>query len=292
MIEYLSKGSAILEQFIKFIINESFEEKTIKTFLESFHLSKSNIYKLERDKKVLVNEAFYFFNHRLKTGDEIKVEFEKNNETYSKSNDSLIEVIHEDEDLLIVNKKTRLLVYSDGFQEDNLTDQINRYYQINNYLYKILPVHRIDYETSGMVIFAKHLLSLSYMSYLFENHQIQKKYICLCEGLFTEKRGVIDKKIGSDRHQNKQIISKAGKEAQSIFQVIKEENGISRVLVEILGGRKHQIRVHLSSVGHPILGDQLYGGRKESRLMLHFKEVSFVHPRFQKEIKVICPEPF
>jgi 23S rRNA pseudouridine1911/1915/1917 synthase len=277
---------------MKWEVNETFDKKTLRSFFEFFHLSKSNIYKLENSKKVLVNETFYPFNHILNKKDLIYIDLSEIKEDYTESSMGVLDIIYEDEDLLVVNKRSFLLVHSDGKTTEALTNQVKYHYEQLGYPYPVLPVHRIDYETSGMVIFAKHLLSLSYMSYLFSEQKIKKQYVALCEHPFKQKRGLIDGRIGGDRHSDKQVITKTGKEATTLYKVINESNDIQKVEVEIKGGRKHQIRVHLASIGHPIVGDYLYGGKKEKRMMLHFKKVSFIHPRTQKEVTITSTEPF
>lgn len=103
--------------------------------------------------------------------------------------------------------------------------------------------------------------------------------------------GQINAKIGKDRHENKQRVSKTGKEAISKYRVL--QNGKeSKVEVEIIGGRKHQIRVHMASINHPIVGDKLYGKKDYTRLLLHFKKVKFIHPRTLKPITIDCNEDF
>jgi 23S rRNA pseudouridine1911/1915/1917 synthase len=281
-----------LKPQISWKVNLTFDQKSLRSFLEYFHLSKSNIYKLESQKKVFVNHQFYTFDHTLSKNDQITIDLADFKEDTTIGHCGDFEIVYEDDDFLVVNKKPFLLVHSDGTDVDSLSNHVKYHYEQLGYLYPVLPVHRIDYETSGIVIFAKHLLSLSYMSSVFSNHQIKKQYVALCANAFKQKRGLIDTRIGGDRHSNKQVVTKTGKEATTLYKVIEEANDIFRVEIEIKGGRKHQIRVHLSSIGHPIIGDQLYGGRKDKRMMLHFKKASFIHPRTQEEITLICNEPF
>ncbi|HCZ23987.1 MAG TPA: hypothetical protein DHV05_03920 [Acholeplasmataceae bacterium] len=148
----------------------------------------------------------------------------------------------------------------------------------------ILPAHRIDVETSGMVLFAKHPLALSYLSQLFERKEIDKTYTCLVKGPLLKEKGTIKTKIAQDRHSSKMIPNPAGVEAITHYQLVSLEDPFVRLHVSIETGRKHQIRAHLASIGYPIVGDALYSGFRAERLMLHFGEVSFKHPMKQNKI--------
>lgn len=270
-----------------------FEGKTIKDFLQFYAISKSNIYKLEVDKKLTINGHFERFDYQLKESDQISIDFKDIYTTTIKPHKGKIDILYEDLDIVILNKPPFLLVHPDGNTEDTLANRVLYHYEKQGYPFPVLPVHRIDLETSGMVIFSKHGLAHSYLSSLFESHDIKKTYVCLCMHPFKESSGVIDKKIGKDRHASKQVISPAGKDAITKYQVIHTEGKISKVEAEIIGGRKHQIRVHMASISHPLLGDKLYGSNQASdRCMLHFKKVSFVHPRTMKTETYYCPETF
>jgi 23S rRNA pseudouridine1911/1915/1917 synthase len=143
-----------------------------------------------------------------------------------------------------------------------------------------------------MIIFAKHFLAQSYFSYLFEAQEIKKFYVCMCRNPFEKLEGVITSPIGKDRHTVKQIVSPTGKACETRYQVIEQVDQESRVLVEIKGGRKHQIRVHMASIDHPIVGDKLYGINDYQRMLLHFKHVEFIHPRTLQPFVFESKEPF
>ncbi|MDX9691617.1 MAG: RNA pseudouridine synthase, partial [Acholeplasmataceae bacterium] len=145
---------------------------------------------------------------------------------------------------------------------------------------------------SGMIIFAKHFLAQSYFSYLFEAQEIKKYYVCVCRNPFDVQQGIIKSPIGKDRHTSKQIVSPTGKACETRYQVIESHEMESKVLVEIKGGRKHQIRVHMASINHPIVGDKLYGVNDYKRMLLHFKHVEFIHPRTMQSFIFESKEPF
>ncbi|TNF09618.1 MAG: RluA family pseudouridine synthase, partial [Bacillota bacterium] len=201
-------------------------------------------------------------------------------------------VLYEDDDLLIVDKPAYLLVHTDGNTFDTLTNRVQYYYQQKDIEIDAFPVHRIDFETSGMIIFAKHFLAQSYFSYLFEAQELKKIYVCVCRNPFDKMEDVIKTPIGKDRHTAKQIVSPTGKTCETKYQVIEQMGELSKVFVEIKGGRKHQIRVHMASINHPIVGDKLYGINDYQRMLLHFKHVEFIHPRTMQPFVFESKEPF
>ncbi len=290
-IDILISGDYMREKHIRYYIDDIYQGKSIRSFLEDFNVSKKKIYKLEMNKAVSVNTEIKSFDHILKPYDVVEID-----ETFIapeavKKVKGDIDIVYEDEDIMILNKPSGQLVYTDGIDFDTLTNRIA--YHFDN-IYPILPVHRIDYETSGLVVFSKHPICQSYMSNLFELNHIKKVYSCLVDNEVKEKSGVIDKPIARDRHDNKMRVSSQGKHAKTSFETIYSKNGISKLKVEISGGRKHQIRVHLRSIGHPIVSDRLYGhmNDKYPRLMLHFESISFMHPRTHQLLNVTKPAAF
>ena len=277
---------------ITYNIQPKFHGQSIRSFLMFYHLSKSNIYKLESQKNLTINGQFRRFEHLLSSGDEMTIDFTQIHDSKTEPYPGDVGIIYEDDDLIILNKPPHLLVHTDGQTIDTLTNRLKNHMDQLNYPNPVMPVHRIDFDTSGMVIFSKHLLAQSYLSHLFETQDIEKTYIALCQSAFKSKVGVIDKKIGADRHSNKQIISQTGKDAKTIYRVLATDQFQSRVEADIVGGRKHQIRVHFASINHPVIGDNLYGKKRAERLMLHFKRVRFIHPRTLDNIEIVCKESF
>lgn len=166
---------------------------------------------------------------------------------------------------------------------DNL---VAGYYQSTNQKHRILHVHRLDKETSGCILYCKQSYLISFFDYCLANNLIQRDYLALVSGVIT-KEMTIKKKIGKDRHtKNKYRISKNGKEAITVIKPLKHKNDTTLVKCNLMTGRTHQIRVHLHSIGHPVIGDTIYQGKKYSRLMLHSYQISFIHPVTNKKIKV------
>lgn len=267
------------------IVYSNFKFNNLKDLFSFYKLSNDNVRKLIYLKGVKVNEIIVNnVDYPLNKHDIIYIEEElvKVNKYVPFKYD--IEVLYEDNDILLVNKPAFMLVHPDGNSNETLVNAVSYYYKDQDVIFDHL--HRLDFETSGIVMFSKNILAHSYLASLFENREIIKRYMCLCHGYFSKTEGVIDKAIGKDRHSNnKQIVFSGGKSASTKYKVL--ENGkISKLMVEIKGGRKHQIRVHMSYIKHPLCGDKLYGIKDNfESLCLKFVYIKFVHPRTLKEFE-------
>lgn len=278
-------GDTMKNSWIEFKINKEHQINTIRDFLSFYQVSKKKIYKLNIAKAIKINDQVCDVDTHIKHGDKIDIDASILKAKPVLKTKGQVDVVYEDDDVIIVNKPTRCLVYSDGQDHHTLTNFVNARY---DHPYPILPVHRIDYETSGLIVFAKHPLMLSYLSKQFEDHLIKKTYICLVEGHLEQREGSINAPIGNDRHSDKMIVHKSGKSAHTTYEVIEQRDKYSLLKVGITTGRKHQIRVHLRSIGYPVVSDSLYGHMHLSyqRLMLHFYEISFMHPRTHQVLTV------
>jgi len=278
--------------WIKFHIKQQFDQKSIRDFLMHFDVSKKKIYKLDVEKAFKVNRSICHVDTVLNKGDLLELNLSILNTSQVQPISHDIDVVYEDDDMIILNKSVDCLVYSDGIDQHTLTNFVNA--NRPQSFYTILPVHRIDYETSGLVVFAKHPLTLSYLSKLFENHEVEKWYVCLVENHLKNKKGFINQPIGKDRHSNLMRVSPSGKKAYTSYEVLEERPQYSLLRVNIKSGRKHQIRVHLRSIGYPVVSDKLYGhiNLNYKRLMLHFETIKFVHPRTFKPLIVSSKADF
>jgi 23S rRNA pseudouridine1911/1915/1917 synthase len=278
--------------WISFEITEAYNEKSIRTYLSRFFVSSKKIYKLSIDKSLKLNHKIVDLDTVLKKGDLLEIDESILMSQSVKPTHGDLDIVYQDDDILVVNKPVETLVYSDGEDQHTLTNYVSHYFR--KHPYPILPVHRIDYDTSGLVVFAKHPIILSYMSRLFEENKIDKTYVCLVENVVQNQKGTIDKPIGKDRHENKMRVSSDGKPAKTTYEVIKSFDKYTKLKVNIHSGRKHQIRVHLRSIGLPIVSDQLYGHKNLAydRLMLHFERIGFIHPRTFEYIDIMKKAEF
>lgn len=274
---------------LTFQISDKYIGVTIREFLQSFNVGKAVIYKYSSNHLFEVNYKTVNSEYRFKKEDILKIHLEPYNiEIVS---DIEIDILYEDDDIVIVDKPFNLIVHDDGATEDNLTDRVNHHFQRNDYHHLVLPAHRIDKETSGIVVFAKHFISLAYLSNLFESRQVIKNYICVTENKVKETKGSIESKLIKDSKLQKMVVSNQGKLAITHYELIQFEATRSRLKVSIETGRTHQIRAHLASINHPVVGDMIYGV-KSSRLLLHFSEIAFPMLRTKKVEHFVSNPPF
>lgn len=260
------------------------EASDLLTFLQSFHLSKKNIQELLSNKRLAINGMEVTQNIRYQKGDLILVDYYEDTEIkpfYKK-----LEIVYEDDDILVVNKPINLLVHPDGHSEQTLDNMVFAYYLQKNNALNPRHLHRLDKDTSGLVLYAKHLLAHAFLNYQIEKELIEKHYFAIIEGKMEKPHGIIDYPIGRNRHEsNKYLVNLQGKSAFTVYDTIKSANNFSLLDIVIKTGRTHQIRVHLSHLNHPIIGDKLYG-KPANRLMLHAYCLEFIHPRTRKKVSI------
>lgn len=230
--------------------------------------------------------------------------------------DNDLKILYQDEYLLAVNKPAGIIVHADGTNEPSLTDLVCEKLCAHKTLNKIdfsqvQALNRLDKETTGIVLFSLKKETQPQFDQLIASKELSKEYLAAVKGAFEPNKLLIDKAIGKDRHNaQKMRISDTGKPSQTEVRLIKVASSAqgqthSLLLVNLLTGRKHQIRVHLSSLGFPLIGDMLYGGvsslqrgakkkHKQQPLMLHAYRVEFIHPVTGAKIviKTDIPERF
>jgi 23S rRNA pseudouridine1911/1915/1917 synthase len=268
-----------------------YDDMAIIDYLNKYHISKSKIYKLFLEKRVLINNHDSKERDFVKNGDTISIIYDEDID-YIPS-DNTIDALYEDDYFLIVNKRRGIIIHDGKDNNGSLCNDIAKYYYDNGITMNVRFPNRIDRDTSGIMIFCKDELTLGYMSYLIENHQIEKEYLCFVKGKLKNKKGNLTYKIGRDRHEDRMRVSSTGKDAFTHYKVLKEYNDYSLVKCNIKTGRTHQIRVHMSYIGNPILGDMLYGGASKytDSLLLHSYRVSFIHPVYNEKVEIIAPMP-
>lgn len=210
-----------------------------------------------------------------------------------------LEIIYEDSDIVIINKAPNTVVHPahgnyNGTLVNALLYHIKDLSTINGVIRPGI-VHRLDKDTSGVIVVAKHDEAHTTLSDMFKEKTLEKTYVCIAKGIFKEKSGRIETLIGRDPRDRKKmaVVTENGKNAISNYEVLDESKNYSLVKVRIETGRTHQIRVHMKSLNHPILGDSTYGNSTDGidRQMLHAYRLKFTHPISKKEMIVTAPIP-
>ena len=269
--------------YFSYKVKNKEKEITLKEWLQSFNLAKNKINYLIDNKCININnEIVNKRDYILKENDEILIDVSNYEQIDYLPLRYNLNIIYEDDYILVVNKPSGVIIYPENKELSNtMANYIAYYYTKTNQDKTIRHVHRLDTETSGCLVYAKDVLTHSYLSNLFENSKVKKEYTTICYGII-EKSGKIDTPIGRNRHNNLMITTKNGANALTLYKPIKHINGNTLLNVEIKTGRTHQIRVHLSSIKHPILGDKMYGKPDDvKRVMLHCSHIGFVHPVYK-----------
>lgn len=261
-----------------------------------FQISDRLLVKLKKNKKIWLNSTPTFVDSRLKPFDivEILIDFEEKSENIIPTQIDL-NIIYEDEYYIVINKPSGIAIHPSILHyTDSLANGVKFYFEQKNIKKKIRPINRLDKDTSGIVIFAKNEYIQEFLVKEMKKNTFFKEYIAVCEGIFESKIGTINLPIG--RKENSIIercVCSDGDIAITHCNVLKSLKNTSVVHVTLETGRTHQIRVHLSNIGHPILGDTLYGNPSSviNRQALHAYKVKFIHPITGLNVEYIATIP-
>ena len=264
-------------------------------------ISRSMIQKMLEAGQILVNEKKQKASYKTKLNDIIQIQEIVPKEIELKAQDIPIDIIYEDEDIIVVNKPKGLVVHpANGNPDGTLVNAIMNICKdsLSGIGGEIRPgiVHRIDKDTSGLLIVAKNDKAHIALSEQIRNREIVKKYVALVRGMIKENEATIDMPIGrSTKDRKKMSVRKDGKIAITHFKVIQRYQGYTYLDIKIDTGRTHQIRVHLAEIGYPIVGDGVYSNGKNpfgvEGQMLHAKELIFKHPITGREMQLEAPLP-
>src|SRR5574344_763923 len=264
-------------------------------------MSRVAVQRLIDEGKILVNTIKQKPSYKVKINDEILIEQPELKETKLIAQDIPIEVVYEDSDIIVVNKPKGLVVHpANGNPDGTLVNAIMAICKdsLSGIGGELRPgiVHRLDKDTSGLLIIAKNDKAHINMSNQIKNREVKKIYIALVRGQVPEEEATINMPIGrSTKDRKKMAVTKTGKEAVTHFKVLKRYNKYTLLEVKIDTGRTHQIRVHLSEIGYPVIGDAVYSnGKNEVGIegqMLHAKSLDFKHPISGKKMHLEAELP-
>ncbi len=284
------------EMILKYTVTNNAYTTINNILKEEFHISNRLFVKLLNSNMVFLNGKNVDTRTRVHKNDIISVNLdfpEDNSNIVPKA--SSLDIIYEDAWLLVLNKPAGIAIHPSFLHYDNSLSNGVKYYFDNIHLKKkIRPINRLDYNTSGIVLFAKSEYIQEILSQQMQNHQFKKEYLCVINGILEKKSSILDFPIA---RKNGSIIERCvsldGKPSITKYSVIKEFKSKNFSLVKCIleTGRTHQIRVHFSHINHPLIGDTLYGNSSIliNRQALHSYKVSFIHPITKKELTIISP---
>jgi len=291
-----------------FIVEDVDAGKRLDSFLaekNTANYTRSFIGKMIEENLVLYNGKPSKASTKIKTGDRIEL-FEKEPEPLAVKGEEIpLEIVYEDDDLMVINKPRGMVVHpAPGHTSGTLVNAVLSHAgeslsSINGVLRPGI-VHRIDKDTSGLILVCKNDFSHKALAKQLEEHSITRRYHAICSGRLKEEQGTVSAPIGRDEKNRKQqaINYKHGKEAITHYRLLENLQNASLLECRLETGRTHQIRVHMKSIGHPLLGDPLYGPKKNLYAIkgqaLHAMVLGFVHPRSGEymEFSADYPEDF
>lgn len=263
-------------------------------------LSRVAIQRMIEEGKILVNDKKVKASYKVQKGDKIIIGEEEIKEAKLEAEDIPLDIIYEDKDIIVVNKQKGLVVHpGNGNWDGTLVNAIMAHCKdLSGIGGEIRPgiVHRIDKDTSGLLIIAKNDKAHINVSEQIKNHQVKKTYIALVRGTFKENEATINMPIArSTKDRTKMAVNRNGKEAITHFKVLERFSDCTLLEVNIETGRTHQIRVHMAEIGRPLIGDIVYSNGKNrfnvQGQMLHSYKLEFKHPSTGKTMSLTAPLP-
>ncbi len=257
-----------------------------------------------KDEKIKINNKKIKPSYKLIFNDEIEISDKLFEKEKIEAEDMNLKIIYENEDYAIIDKDENVIVHPAGsIVSGTLVNGLLDYFGYDNLSHiggddRPGIVHRLDKDTTGLMVIAKNNSSYKYLKNLFETRKIDKEYLAICNGIFQKKSGTIQTFMDRDpNNRRKMAVTNSGRDAISKYEVISENNGYSLVKIKILTGRTHQIRVHMTYINHPLLGDPVYGNVKHKfnldHQLLHCHKLGFTDKNgIYKEFCADCHEDF
>ena len=266
--------------------------------IEEVDLTRAKVQSLIKTGNILVNGKEVKNSYKVSNGDEIEINYIEE-DLDVKGEDIPLNIVYEDDDILVINKESGMVVHpSLGNTSGTLVNALINYSKLSTVNGEFRPgiVHRIDKDTSGLLVVAKNDKAHLFLSDELKEHKIKRKYIALVHGVIKFDKGTVDAPIGRDKNDRKKMAVTAdnSKEAITHFKVLDRYKNTTLIECELETGRTHQIRVHMKYIEHPIVNDPVYSRDKNIDgfgQMLHAKEISFIHPKTKKEMTFTCDVP-
>ena len=282
------------------VTDDDINKRLDKYLVEKTEYTRSKIQKMIENKNILVNDREVKTSYLLKKQDVITIE-ELNEEIDITPENIPLDIYYEDDDLIVVNKPSGMVVHpAPGNYSSTVVNALlyhtNELSKVNT---NIRPgiVHRIDADTSGLLLVAKNDKAHNTLAKAIQNKEVVREYIALVHGIIKEDTATIDAPIGRDSKNRKKmcVTAENSKEAVTHIRVLERYKKATLIRCKLETGRTHQIRVHLSYIGHPIVNDPVYSSKKlidpQFGQMLHAERLSFVHPTTQQHMEFTSPLP-
>ncbi len=287
-----------MERILNYQITEQNHNTEIKEFLSAEGYSSEVIKKLKKvNRSVLVNDAWEYMNYKLQSGDKLTIHIKE-----EKSSEKIppikldFQIVYEDKDILLINKPANMPIHpSLNNYENSLANGLAYYFAQKKIPFVFRCVNRLDRDTSGLTLVAKHMLSAGILSSQIVNREVHREYRAIVKGSLPHKEGIVDAPIGRKEASiiERVVDFEQGERAITHYKVIEEKNGHSLISLWLETGRTHQIRVHMKHLGYPLIGDYLYNPDFEqiSRQALHSYRLVFTHPITKQPMDFISEIP-
>lgn len=284
-----------VDEWCEITIPNEWKQLTIEQVLrEVYQLPKKTVHNFRMNKEVLLNGEWKSWNEQLNEGDTLSIKLFTEDEVEIVPEYGELEINYEDDHLCIVNKPKNMDVHpNESGQTGTLANLVAGYFKQSGIIGKPRHIHRLDKDTTGGVIFAKHAVAGAIMDRLLSERNIKRYYLAHVHGKVQKDIGTISQPIGRDRHHpTRRRVSAGGQHAVTHYEVVERIGNETIVSIELETGRTHQIRVHMSYIGHPLLGDTLYSGKNQKYRTqeLHAYKIVCKHPITFEQLEIEIPK--
>ena len=287
-----------MERILEYCISKEDDGKLIKLFLQEQGFSRQNLVELKKiPESILLNGVWEYVTCKLAEGDVLRIHIVEGESSEKIPPVELpFPIVYEDEDIVAVNKPADMPIHPSLNNYENTLGNAAAYYfakQEKSFIFRC--INRLDRDTTGLTILAKHMVSCSILQSDMVERKISREYLAIVEGVFENTEGTIDAPIGRKEGSTieRMIDYENGERAVTHYRVLEQKENVAMLALKLETGRTHQIRVHMTSIGHPLIGDFLYNPQNKgmSRQALHAWKLSFNHPITNKTLKLEAPMP-
>ena len=287
-----------MERILEYCIPKEDSGKLIKDFLQEQGFSRQNLVELKKiPESILLNGVWEYVTCKLAEGDVLRIHIVEGESSEKIPPVELpFPIVYEDEDIIVVNKPADMPIHPSLNNYENTLGNAAAYYfakQEKSFIFRC--INRLDRDTTGLTILAKHMVSCSILQSDMVERKISREYLAIVEGVFENAEGTIDAPIGRKEGSTieRMIDFENGERAVTHYRVLEQKENVAMLALKLETGRTHQIRVHMSSIGHPLIGDFLYNPTNNGmqRQALHAWHLSFGHPITKEEIGLEAPVP-